>query len=142
MDIQPVYSIKGNVTTNRLKNIIQQALKHYVNQVEEFLPYHFLKTYKIPHRRNAVMTLHKPENPETLKHARRRLIYEEFLLFQLKMQLLRKIKREAQMGQSQQYMSNKIEAFIDEFSFSLTNAQKRSLNEIIADMKSPYRMNH
>ena len=33
-------------------------------------------------------------NGQELKQARRRLVYEEFLLFQLKMQMLRKIERE------------------------------------------------
>ena len=45
--------------------------------------------------------MHYPMNQEELKQARRRLVYEEFLLFQLKMQMLRKIERENSKGISQ-----------------------------------------
>lgn len=140
-DIQPIYSSKGNVTTTRIKNIIQQAIKQYLHEIEEFLPNHFLKAYKIPPRKDAIYTIHKPNSKISLKHARRRFMYEEFLLFQLKIQLLRKIKREAQMGNAQHYMPMKIQEFINQFSFTLTKAQQRSLNEILSDMKSMYRMN-
>lgn len=139
--IQPIYSSKGNITTNRLKNIITQALKQYVHEIEEFLPNHFLKSYKLPYRQDAFLTIHQPKSKLALKHARRRLIYEEFLLFQLKMQLLRKLKREVHVGNTQQYDTKKVKEFIEQFPFDLTNAQKRSLQEILSDMKSMYQMN-
>ncbi len=75
-----------------------------------------------------------------LKHARRRFIYEEFLLFQLKMQLLRKWNRESTEGNAQYYDLERIKEFIDSFPFELTEAQQKALNQILTDMKSPYRM--
>src|SRR5699024_2791494 len=99
--IEPIYSLKGNMTNNRLKKIIRNALTTYVNEVGELLPDNVLKTYKLPGRQQALITMHFPKNRHALKHARRRFIYEEFLLFQLKMQLLRKINRKAAQGQAQ-----------------------------------------
>src|SRR5699024_9314474 len=72
---------------------------------------------------------------------KRRIIYEEFLLFQLKMQLLRKMKREATTGNQINYDTNKIQTFIGHLPYNLTNAQEKSLNQILTDMKSRYRMN-
>ncbi|RKQ37447.1 ATP-dependent DNA helicase RecG [Oceanobacillus halophilus] len=139
--IQPMYSLKGNINNIKLTKTIQQAIDKYLGAVVEILPERYLKSYKIPNRQTAIKTMHFPPNRIALKHARRRFIFEEFLLFQLKMQLLRKLKREATQGNTQQYDSMKLQEFIQSFPFTLTNAQKKSLNEILVDMKSPYRMN-
>ncbi|RDW17872.1 ATP-dependent DNA helicase RecG [Oceanobacillus chungangensis] len=140
-EIQGLYALKGDITNVKLKKTIKQALNSYGNEIEELLPEQYLQSYKIPNRKTAIRTMHFPVNRIALKHARRRFIYEEFLLFQLKMQLLRKIHREATKGNAQLYDPQKLQEFIHDFPFSLTNAQEKSLQQILADMKSPYRMN-
>src|SRR5690625_942637 len=140
-EIQPIYSIKGEIKMGRLKKVIYNAIKEYDLQVTELLPETYLISYKLPERMDAVKTLHYPENRQTLKHARRRFVYEEFLIFQLRMQLLKKWHREATEGNAQHYEPAKLQSFIDSFPFTLTAAQSKSLNQILADMKSPYRMN-
>ncbi|SHF50639.1 ATP-dependent DNA helicase RecG [Ornithinibacillus halophilus] len=140
-EIQPLYSLRGNIKNIKLKKAILSAIKAYENQIEEILPQHFLTAYKLPNRSLAVNTMHFPASRIALKHARRRFTYEEFLLFQLKMQLLRKINREATEGNQQQVDLEKVTTFMNQFPFTLTNAQKKSLNEILKDMQSPYRMN-
>ncbi|WP_188454427.1 ATP-dependent DNA helicase RecG [Virgibacillus oceani] len=139
--IQPMYSLKGNITNIKLKKSITSALKDYGNQIQEILPLSYLTAYKLPTRRDALATMHFPKNRLLLKHARRRFTYEEFLLFQLKMQLLRKLKRESTQGNAQSYDPAMVQNFIQTFPFPLTNAQNRSLGQILSDMKSPYRMN-
>ncbi|GAA0435618.1 ATP-dependent DNA helicase RecG [Virgibacillus sp. AGTR] len=139
-EIQPIYSVKGNITNVKLKKLIQQALKACSTEIEELLPNRYLASYKIPTRSEAFTMMHFPKHRVALKHARRRFIYEEFLLFQLKMQLLRKLKREATVGNAQHYNSDLVQAFIASLPFALTNAQEKSLNQILSDMKSPYRM--
>src|SRR5690625_5480194 len=57
------------------------------------------------------------------------------------MQLLRKYKRESTTGNKQHYDPTKVQSFINGFSFALTGAQDQSLQEILSDMKSPFRMN-
>ncbi|MBP1949085.1 ATP-dependent DNA helicase RecG [Virgibacillus litoralis] len=139
--IQPMYSLKGDVTNYKIKKTIQTAISDYGAEITEILPAYYLETYKLPDRQSAVKTMHFPKNRIDLKHARRRFTYEEFLLFQLRMQLLRKVKREATKGNAQHYDAMQLNEFIGCFPFSLTNAQQKSLNQILADMKSPYRMN-
>src|SRR5699024_1570205 len=52
-----------------------------------------------------------------------------------------KLKREATSGNAQQFNPTHMQTFINQFPFSLTKAQEKALNQILADMKSPYRMN-
>lgn len=139
--LDPLYSTRGNVTSHRLKKAIKSALDHYKNEIEEILPQHYLEAYKLPPRQQAYATMHHPKSRDELKHARRRFIYEELLLFQIKMQLLKKERREATMGNAQLYDSEKVTQFIEQFPFTFTKAQQNSLLDILDDLKSPYRMN-
>src|SRR5690554_7377318 len=83
-----MYSLKGNMTNVKLKKIIREALHTYKDEIREIIPEDYLTSYKIPFRNQAIYTMHFPKSKIELKHARRRFIYEELLLFQLKMQLL------------------------------------------------------
>ncbi|MCM3767960.1 ATP-dependent DNA helicase RecG [Neobacillus niacini] len=138
---EPVYSLRGKITTKGMRKFISLAFQQYGSLIEETLPGYFLQKYRLLNRKDAVRAMHFPSSQEDVKQARRRFVYEEFLLFQLKMQALRKFEREQSQGISQDYDVNKVKDFINGLPFSLTNAQKRVVNEILTDLKSPYRMN-
>ncbi|BAC13476.1 ATP-dependent DNA helicase [Oceanobacillus iheyensis HTE831] len=139
--IKPIYSVKGDFTSYKFQKLISNTLKDSVTEIKEILPATYLDQYKLPSRENAVKTMHFPKDRVELKHARRRFIYEEFLLFQLKMQLFRKKHRESTTGNRQDFDQEKLTSFIKSFPFKLTDAQNRALKQILNDMKDPHRMN-
>lgn len=139
--IEPVYSVKGKLTVKGMKKFVSLALTDYLSNVSEILPYELLQKYKLMTRKEALQTIHTPKVQEDLKQARRRFVYEEFLLFQLKMQALRKVQREQSKGIVHQYSKEQHSQFIESLPFPLTKAQTRVVNEILSDMTSPYRMN-
>ncbi|MBM7647168.1 ATP-dependent DNA helicase RecG [Bacillus ectoiniformans] len=140
-DFEAVYALKGLVSGKQFRKYMGLALSQFSDHLHETLPDSFLQKYKLLHRREALRSLHFPASQEEMKQARRRFVYEEFLYFQLKMQALRKFEREQSKGMSQSYDLQKLKQFIDSLPFSLTGAQKRVVNEICADLLSPYRMN-
>lgn len=140
-DFEPVYTVKGKVTVKGIRRFINLAFSQYGQYMEETLPSRYLTKYKLMNRIDAIKIMHFPPNQQDLKQARRRFVYEEFFYFQLKMQALRKVEREHSKGVTQSYNLEMLKAFIHSLPFSLTNAQKRVINEILSDMKSPYRMN-
>ena len=140
-DFEPIYAIKGTMTVKGIRRCIYLALSQYGEHIEETLPNSLRKKYKLINRKDAIRAMHYPNDQEELKQARRRLVYEEFLLFQLKMQMLRKIERENSKGISQKFSLEKVHEFIASFPFPLTNAQSRVVNEILTDLESPFRMN-
>lgn len=139
--IEPVYSIKGNITVKGMRRFINLALKQYGESIEENLPKTILQKYKLLPKKEALRIMHYPMNHQELKQARRRFVYEEFLLFQLKMQALRKFEREGTVGIKHSFPEEKLHEFISQLPFSLTTAQNRVTTEIINDLKSPFRMN-
>jgi len=140
-DFEPVYALKGKITMKGIRKFINLAFHQYGHLIEETLPEAFVKKYRLLHRRDAYRAMHFPMDQEDVKQARRRLVYEEFLFFQLKIQALRKFEREHSLGLEQHYQLPQLKEFIDSLPFPLTNAQKRVVNEILKDLKSPYRMN-
>jgi ATP-dependent DNA helicase RecG len=139
--IEPVYSVKGKLTIKGMRKFISLAMKEYLDDIHEILPEEFLLKYKLQTRKEALRSIHLPVGQEQLKQARRRFVYEEFLLFQLKMQALRKVQREQSKGIEHKFDYEKFEEFLHTLPFPLTKAQSRVVNEIITDMKSPFRMN-
>ncbi|MEH7110888.1 ATP-dependent DNA helicase RecG [Neobacillus niacini] len=140
-EFEPVYSLKGNITTKGMRKFISIAFKQFGQGIEEILPISLVTKYRLLNRYEAFHAMHFPVNQEEVKQARRRLVYEEFLIFQLKMQALRKFEREHSPGIEQNYHETKVDAFIQSLPFPLTNAQKRVVSEILTDLKSPLRMN-
>lgn len=140
-EFEPVYAVKGSITVKLIRRLIKLAFSQYGNEIGEILPSELLQQYKLMSRKDALRALHFPLGAEEAKQARRRFVYEEFLLFQLKMQALRKIEREQSPGKQQNYDLKKLKVFTDSLPFPLTNAQKRVVNEILGDMKQPYGMN-
>ena len=140
-EFEPVYAVKGKLTVKGLRRFINLAFHQFGEYIEETLPNRFLIDYKLMNRVSALRMMHFPAGQQELKQARRRIVYEEFFYFQLKMQALRKIEREHSKGILQSYHLEKLNAFLESLPFTLTNAQKRVVNEILSDMKSPFRMN-
>lgn len=139
-EIEPVYMLRQIITPFQFKKIIKQAFEQFREQINEILPTRYLDDYKLINRRFAIEQMHFPNDVEHLKQARRRLIYDEFLIFQLKMQALRKFNRERTSGNVKAYPEGQLTEFIDQLPFELTEAQKQANKEILTDIKSPYRM--
>lgn len=140
-DFEPVYAVKGKMTVKTIRRLIKLAFSQYGHEINEILPAELLQKYKLLSRRESLRIMHFPAGADEMKQARRRFVYEEFLLFQLKMQSLRKLEREQSPGIAVSYKLDDLMQFIDRLPFPLTGAQKRVVNEILGDMKSSYRMN-
>ncbi|MDX8365027.1 ATP-dependent DNA helicase RecG [Cytobacillus sp. IB215665] len=140
-EIEPTYAIKGKVTVKGMRRFMSLALNQYSTLIEENLPISLLQKYRLVDKKDAIQAIHLPLSHEDLKQARRRFVYEEFLLFQLQMQTLRKFEREQSVGVVMEYPKNELDSFIDQLPFPLTNAQNRVVHEITSDLATPYRMN-
>ncbi|MCP3761956.1 ATP-dependent DNA helicase RecG [Domibacillus sp. A3M-37] len=140
-DFEAVYLLRNALPLKQFRKLVNQAIDLYGDYIEETLPVRLTEQYRLMERKEAIRALHFPESHDEMKQARRRFVYEEFFYFQLKMQALRKTIREQSGGIIQKYDLARLKKLIDSLPFELTNAQKKAVNEICADMKAPYRMN-
>ncbi|PRO65329.1 DNA helicase RecG [Alkalicoccus urumqiensis] len=140
-EIEPVYPLKSGIKLASLKKWIARVFQDFQEDIQEILPDPALKKYKLMERSKACYHLHFPHDMDLFEQARRRMVYEELLVFQLKMQIFRKTQREADSGTEKVWDPSELVQFINKLPFPLTSAQERVLHEITEDMKSPYRMN-
>lgn len=140
-DFEPVYSLRNTIHQNRFRKIMRQALDETGESIPETLPISMCEQYKLLPLQEALEGVHFPKDPNHVKQARRRFVFEELLAFQLRIQALRKARRDDEKGVSIQYDLEKLRAFIQTLPYELTGAQKRVVNEICKDLKSQHRMN-
>ena len=140
-NFEPVYSLKGVMHQKTFRRFMRSALDSVKGQFEESLPLELLEEYKLPTIEQALEMIHFPESPAHMKHARRRFVYEELLLFQLKMQGMKKTRQETEKGVIINYDLVKVKSLIRSLPYELTGAQKRVVNELCAELKSEVRMN-
>ncbi|MBQ0139254.1 MAG: ATP-dependent DNA helicase RecG [Kurthia sp.] len=140
-DFEPVYSIKGKLSQKKFRNFMRQALDLYGHQIQETLPMELLSKYKLMPIDQALEGIHFPKDGNMAKQARRRFVYQELLLFQLKIQALRKARKEDEHGTIIRYDVEKLRQFFDALPYELTGAQKRVVNEVCKDLLVPHRMN-
>ena len=141
-DLQPVYRLSQGVSQSALVKVIKTAFEASLDQLlEENLPQILMDKYHLLSRRQAVRAMHFPKDLEEYKQALRRVKFEELLFFQLQLQVLKEENRSVGQGIVLDWDEKKLKALQAKLPFRLTEAQERSLNEILADMRSPYHMN-
>jgi ATP-dependent DNA helicase RecG len=139
--IVPVYNVKADITPKILRNLLAAGLKQYAEQITELLPSAIRQRYKLIDRVQALQQIHYPKDGEHLHQARRRLVFEEFFLFQLKLQAFRWLHRHEQPGISHEVSDERLAPFYECLPFAMTGAQQRVSGEILADMRSKVPMN-
>ena len=141
-DLQPVYRLSQGVSQSALVKVIKTAFEAGLDQLlEENLPQILMDKYQLLSRRQAVRAMHFPKDLEEYKQALRRVKFEELLFFQLQLQVLKEENRSVGQGIVLDWDKKKLKALQAKLPFTLTEAQERSLNEILADMRSPHHMN-
>ncbi|KOS62627.1 ATP-dependent DNA helicase RecG [Lysinibacillus agricola] len=141
VDFEPVYSLKGLIQQKRFRKYMRQALDEFGAEIPDAIPQRLQADYKLVSMREGLEGIHFPLDAGHAKQARRRFAYEELLNFQLRIQALRKIRKDSEHGTVIQFDLQKLRAFIASLPYELTGAQKRVVNEICKDLKEPHRMN-
>ncbi|SFD62617.1 ATP-dependent DNA helicase RecG [Paenibacillus catalpae] len=139
--LQPVYSVGGGITQAWMRKTIKQALLQYGTMIEEVLPHELVERHRLMPRRDAVQRIHDPGEVKEGLEARRRMVYEELFLFQLKLQAYRSLTRKRGDGIVHQVNGETIRNFAATLPFELTDGQKKVVNEIMSDMRQPAAMN-
>lgn len=125
-----------------LQKFIFLALKQLPENIAETLPDSVLKKRNLMPLYQALWQIHFPQNLALLEQARERLRYEE--LFYIQVAILRQagLLRSKQKGHPMPLVGEAFHAFYNDFlPFSLTDAQKRVVKEIRADMQRETQMN-
>ncbi len=135
----PVYPLTAGLTSKMLSKIIANALSLYEKDSQgDIIPDGIRKKYGLCHEQFAFRSIHRPQNPHDVEIARRRFIFEELLLLQLGMKLLKDRNRGTTALKLEKDFSAEFEARLP---FCLTGAQKKAISACISDLKGSTPMN-
>jgi ATP-dependent DNA helicase RecG len=146
--IVPVYEKTGNLTTKMQRVLVHEALTQLPETLPDPIPAAVLERQELLDRRAALEYVHYPPEGADVdelnrfrSRAHRRLIFEEFFLFQLGL-ILRKRKAEAEQKPRAVRITDDIrEAVRRVLPFRLTGDQKKVIAEIVADLQRMSPMN-
>ena len=129
----PVYRNIPGIPPKALRQSVEAALKLCEGQWPDELPEALRRRYGLCERNFAMRNAHFPDSREALEAARRRVAFEELLLYQIALRLFRSAGRQ---GVQIEFDDADLEAFWDALPFAPTNAQRRVLGEVAADLRS------
>ncbi|MBL0741751.1 ATP-dependent DNA helicase RecG [Chryseolinea lacunae] len=144
--LHPVYPLSEKLRTRKidsktLARIMHQLLTLSENRIRETLPKSILTNNSLVSKKDALLNIHFPTSHEALASAQHRLKFEELFYIQLRLLKMKLIRQEKMRGQIFQDASLLTRFYHDHLPFPLTNAQKKVIKEIYADLKSGLQMN-
>ena len=130
--MQPVYGLTKGLSNKMITKLVHQILDTRPLH-GEYLPEEIRERYQLADANYAIRTIHFPKNMQELLTARKRLVFDEFLLFVLAIQLLKKKTEEAPNTFSMKPVWT-TEEIIEGLPYDLTGAQKNVWHEIERDL--------
>lgn len=130
--MQPVYGLTKGLSNKMITKLVRQILDTRPLH-GEYLPEEIRERYQLADANYAIRTIHFPKNMQELLTARKRLVFDEFLLFVLAIQLLKEKTEEAPNTFSMKPVWT-TEEIIEGLPYDLTGAQKNVWHEIERDL--------
>lgn len=144
--LQPVYSVTEKLKSRYLDSkflskLQQEILRQASEKISENLPERIIGKLLLMPKAEAYRVIHFPKNAEELHRAQIRLKFEELFFIQVQLIKLKLLREERLKGLVFKDASLLTDFYHNHLPFPLTNAQKKVIKEIYADMKSGKQMN-
>ncbi|WP_221387812.1 ATP-dependent DNA helicase RecG [Clostridium perfringens] len=137
-EILPIYTLKNGLTNKILVKLINEILKNMI--IKENLPDEIVKKYKLISLDKAIRSIHFPAGRGELQSAINRLKFQELFTYSLKIIMMKAHIKKENSGISFK-MSPLLKELKESLPYTLTNAQSRTLREILLDQKRNIAMN-
>jgi len=138
--IVPIYPLTARITQKWLRNLMKQVVTYWAPAVVDSLPDSTRNAAGLLPLGQALLQAHFPDSQDQLKAARERLAFDE--IFFLQMGVLRQ-KRDWKQADARRFSISDewLGARLSGLPFTLTNAQRRAISDIRADLDSGKAMN-
>ena len=136
--IMPIYPLTAGVTQGLMARAARQGLDACADILPDVLPDRVRQHHQLCRIEYAYENIHFPESAEALDLARRRLAFEELFLFTIGLERLRSRREVVHVPPCG---GVDMELFYRALPFTLTDAQRRCVEEALADMRSGTPMN-
>jgi len=139
--IVPIYPLTESLNQRWFRNVLKFTVDEYGGNAKDMLPYDIRRRNDLMLLKGALENVHFPVSEIVLKKARRRLIFDEFLLLQAGIAMKRASIKIDLTGCVHKLDGDLIGKFKQGLPFEFTKSQAKVLREIEEDMKNPKPMN-
>lgn len=136
--MQPVYPLTAGLSNLTVMKAVKEVLEH-IHLQRETIPESIRQRYHLCEYNYALRGIHFPADKTMYMHARKRLVFEEFLEFLLAIRQLKE-EKETSVNGCRMKPKQEVDDFLVQLPFELTNAQKKVWKEIRKDMQGDYTM--
>lgn len=136
--MQPVYPLTAGLSNLTVMKAVREVLEH-IHLQRETIPESIRQRYHLCEYNYALRGIHFPADKTMYMHARKRLVFEEFLEFLLAIRQLKE-EKETSVNGCRMKPKQEVDDFLAQLPFELTNAQKKVWKEIRKDMQGDYTM--
>jgi ATP-dependent DNA helicase RecG len=145
-EFHPIYSttekLRGyRVDSKTISKFVSDVLHLATDKIRETLPEALVNAQGLLSKKDALFNIHKPQSNELLQRAQHRLKFEELFYIQLRLLKMKVIRQNKFKGQVFQDTALVHKFYKEHLPFTLTDAQKKVIKEIYADLKSGQQMN-
>ncbi|MEO1374014.1 MAG: ATP-dependent DNA helicase RecG [Cyanobacteria bacterium J06635_10] len=138
--VVPVYALTEGVVASTVRQAVIAALPATA-QLKEPLPKGLRTKYQLMELKDAIANIHFPTDSDSLRAARRRLVFDEFFYLQLGLLQRQQTARQVQTSAILAPQGELLPKFYEILPFQLTGAQERVLQDILNDLQKSTPMN-
>ena len=135
--VLPVYPLTAGLSNASVLKAVRQALA-ICDTPPEIIPESVRQQYGILSAERAYYAIHEPASMAEAEMAKKRLIFEEFFVFSAGLSLIRASRAEKT---AEIFERLDLQPFLNALPFNLTGAQRRAVDEIVADLRKGVPMN-
>ena len=137
--VVPIYPETKGLTSKGIRFLIKPLIDN-MEEIEDFLPKEIIEKQNIFNINKAIRLVHFPEKIEEAKEAKKRFAFEDLFFLQLN-NLRQRMKLARERAYSSELSVDEIKELLSGLPFELTYSQKKSLWEILQDLKKSHPMN-
>ena len=130
--ITPVYHLTAGLNNHMMIRAAKEALFMLPQTIHDPLPDDIRERYALCDLSYALNNVHFPTDLNAMEKARHRLIFEELLVLNLGMRMM---KSQSHEQTAVHLLEDHTAEFIQTLPYELTNAQKRAISDCVADMR-------
>ncbi|HIP96975.1 MAG TPA: ATP-dependent DNA helicase RecG, partial [Anaerolineae bacterium] len=135
----PVYPLTKGISARWMRRVMKRTVDYWSKRLPDYLPDNLRERANLLDLETAIVQIHFPDDWASQKRARQRLVFDEFFLIQMGVLRQRHLWR-SQTGRALDVNRELVQEFIRSLPFTLTTAQQRTLDEILADLQQPQPM--
>lgn len=144
--LQPVYPLTEKlklryIDSKAISKLQRELLVLAKDKIRETLPVEIIRQFKLLDKQKALVNIHFPQSHELMTTAQNRLKFEELFYIQLRLLKMKLIRQDSFKGQVFNDAALLTRFYKEHLPFPLTDAQKKVIKEIYADLKSGKQMN-